>query len=253
MTPAQRRWASLSPEAGFVAFYLWGMTGLPGFGNYPGPYGDDHQQHRRRADPRHRGRLGHQLRVPRIRHGGRGVHPLRRGHRGEHRPPPPEGRAGTLRRWTRPTAGMRRRPATRCGWWPSCSPGPRWWSAGTSPRTRRPVPRVASRAAWCWPPRSSSSTWPGSSCVFQRVSPVASPKPSKRSARAVRGHRAQRGGPGAALSEQRAAARAHPGAVDSSGTIALISFFVGLEVAAAFVLIVGELLEQTLLIRQESR
>ena len=41
-----------------------------------------------------------------------------------------------------------------------------------------------------------------------------------------------------------------PGAVSSSGTIVLISFFVGLEVAAAFILIVGELLEQTLLIRQ---
>lgn len=43
-----------------------------------------------------------------------------------------------------------------------------------------------------------------------------------------------------------------PGAVSSSGTIALISFFVGLEVAAAFILIVGELLEQTLLIRHGS-
>jgi multicomponent Na+:H+ antiporter subunit B len=41
-----------------------------------------------------------------------------------------------------------------------------------------------------------------------------------------------------------------PGAVSSSGTIALISFLVGVEVAAAFVLIVSELLEQTLLIRQ---
>jgi multicomponent Na+:H+ antiporter subunit B len=41
-----------------------------------------------------------------------------------------------------------------------------------------------------------------------------------------------------------------PGAVSSSGTIALTSFFVGLEVAAAFILIVGELLDQTLLIRQ---
>lgn len=41
-----------------------------------------------------------------------------------------------------------------------------------------------------------------------------------------------------------------PGAVSSSGTIALISFFVGLEVAAAFLLIVGELLEQTLLVRR---
>jgi multicomponent Na+:H+ antiporter subunit B len=40
-----------------------------------------------------------------------------------------------------------------------------------------------------------------------------------------------------------------PGAVSSSGTIALISFFVGLEVGAAFVLIVGELLEQTLMVR----
>jgi multicomponent Na+:H+ antiporter subunit B len=41
-----------------------------------------------------------------------------------------------------------------------------------------------------------------------------------------------------------------PGAVSSSGTIALISFFVGLEVAAAFILIVAELLDQTLLIRK---
>ena len=44
-----------------------------------------------------------------------------------------------------------------------------------------------------------------------------------------------------------------PGAVSSSGTIALISFLVGIEVAAAFVLIVSELLEQTLLVREESR
>jgi multicomponent Na+:H+ antiporter subunit B len=44
-----------------------------------------------------------------------------------------------------------------------------------------------------------------------------------------------------------------PGAVSSSGTIALISFFVGIEVAAAFVLIVGELLEQTLLVRRGAR
>ena len=42
-----------------------------------------------------------------------------------------------------------------------------------------------------------------------------------------------------------------PGAVSSSGTIALISFLVGIEVAAAFVLIIGELLEQTLLVRSE--
>ena len=44
-----------------------------------------------------------------------------------------------------------------------------------------------------------------------------------------------------------------PGAVSSSGTIALISFFVGLEVAAAFILIVGEMVDQTLLVRQGDR
>jgi multicomponent Na+:H+ antiporter subunit B len=44
-----------------------------------------------------------------------------------------------------------------------------------------------------------------------------------------------------------------PGAVSSSGTIALISFFVGVEVAAAFILIVSELLDQTLLLREGSR
>ncbi|MCL2584017.1 MAG: hypothetical protein FWE35_16355 [Streptosporangiales bacterium] len=41
-----------------------------------------------------------------------------------------------------------------------------------------------------------------------------------------------------------------PGAVSSGGTIPLISFFVGLEVAAAFVAIIGEFGEQTLLVRR---
>jgi multicomponent Na+:H+ antiporter subunit B len=40
-----------------------------------------------------------------------------------------------------------------------------------------------------------------------------------------------------------------PGAVSSGGVIPVISFFVGLEVAAAFVLIIGEFLEQRLLVR----
>ena len=41
------------------------------------------------------------------------------------------------------------------------------------------------------------------------------------------------------------------GSVSSSGTIALISFLVGIEVAAAFVLITGEFLEQRLLVRRD--
>jgi multicomponent Na+:H+ antiporter subunit B len=42
----------------------------------------------------------------------------------------------------------------------------------------------------------------------------------------------------------------YPGAVNSSGTIVLISGFVGVEVTAAFLLIVSELLDQTLLMRE---
>ena len=40
MTPGQRRWIFLAAVAGLAAFYVWGLAGLPGFGNYPGPYGD---------------------------------------------------------------------------------------------------------------------------------------------------------------------------------------------------------------------
>jgi multicomponent Na+:H+ antiporter subunit B len=42
------------------------------------------------------------------------------------------------------------------------------------------------------------------------------------------------------------------GAVDASGTIALISFFVGVEVVAAFMLIVNEFLEQTIVVRRRT-
>jgi multicomponent Na+:H+ antiporter subunit B len=44
-----------------------------------------------------------------------------------------------------------------------------------------------------------------------------------------------------------------PGAVSSSGTIALISFLVGIEVGAAFLLILGELMDQALLVREGRR
>ena len=40
MTPAIRRLVFLAAAAGFAIFFLWGLTALPGFGNYPGPYGD---------------------------------------------------------------------------------------------------------------------------------------------------------------------------------------------------------------------
>src|ERR1700740_1693914 len=39
MTPSARRWVFLVGAAGLAAFYLFGLSGLPGFGHYPGPYG----------------------------------------------------------------------------------------------------------------------------------------------------------------------------------------------------------------------
>ena len=32
-------WSFAGLAVGLVAFYLWGLSGLPGFGDYPGPYG----------------------------------------------------------------------------------------------------------------------------------------------------------------------------------------------------------------------
>jgi multicomponent Na+:H+ antiporter subunit B len=39
MTPRQRLWLFALGAAGLAACYLWAFAGLPGFGNYPGPYG----------------------------------------------------------------------------------------------------------------------------------------------------------------------------------------------------------------------
>ncbi len=40
MRPGQRKVVFLAALAGLLALYLWGLVGLPGFGHYPGPYGD---------------------------------------------------------------------------------------------------------------------------------------------------------------------------------------------------------------------
>ncbi|HET6750745.1 MAG TPA: MnhB domain-containing protein [Actinomycetes bacterium] len=40
MTPALRRWVFLAAAVVAGALLLWGLTGLPDYGVYPGPYGD---------------------------------------------------------------------------------------------------------------------------------------------------------------------------------------------------------------------
>ena len=153
MTPRQRRWIFLIAGAGLVAFYLWGLSGLPGFGNYPDRTGCGPAR-RRRADQRHRRGVRDQLRLPRLRHRGRGVHFVRRRGRGRDRAAPAAPRTG------RPAvdeAAGRDVPATSSAvrMVALLFPGPWSWPAGGWPRTRRPTRPAASRAGSCWPPRSS--------------------------------------------------------------------------------------------------
>jgi len=39
MTPRQRLWLFAVAVVGLAACYVWAFSGLPGFGHYPGPYG----------------------------------------------------------------------------------------------------------------------------------------------------------------------------------------------------------------------
>ena len=108
--------------AGLAAFYLWGLAGLPGFGHYPGPYGDIINRIAvgqtnatgvvSAVNFEYRGfdTVGEEfiLFVAAA-----GVATVLRHLRGERDRP-----AGT-----RPRTGTRRRPATRSGWW-------RWLLAG---------------------------------------------------------------------------------------------------------------------------
>src|SRR6266568_1692687 len=171
MTPRQRRWIFLVAGAGLVAFYLWGLSGLPGFGRYPGPYGPAI------------------LRVAVAQTNATGVvSAINFDYRGFDT----VGEEFILFVAATGVATVLRRLRGE--------------------RERSAVDEVGAGGF-----------------VAIGVSAVAMGLPYLKNLLPL---------------------GQVPGAVSSSGTIALISFFVGIEVAAAFILIVGELLEQTLLIRQ---
>jgi multicomponent Na+:H+ antiporter subunit B len=253
MTPAQRRWAFLAGAAGLVALYLWGMTGLPGFGNYPGPYGDIinaiavAQTHATGVvsaiNFEYRGfdTVGEEfiLFVAAT-----GVSTVLRHLRGERertavdeakdRTVPPTSDAVRLVAlfFTGPTVVM--------GWFLASH-------AQTSPSGGFQGGVVLATGFIL-------IYLAGQFLVFERISPV----DITDAVEAV-------GAGGFACIGLSAVVLGlpylsnflplgqTPGAVDSSGTIALISFFVGIEVAAAFILIVSELLGQTLLIGRGSQ
>ena len=253
MRPAVRRWVFLIAGAGFVAFYLWGLTGLPGFGNYPGPYGD----------------IINSVAVAQTKATGvvsainfeyrgfdtvgeefilfvaaTGVSTVLRHLRGERdrsaldealdRNAPPTSDA------IRMVALLFTGPTVVIGWYLASH-------AQTSPSGGFQGGMVLATAFIL-------IYLAGQFLVFERVSPVDvtdAVEAVGAAGFACIGLAAV--GLGLAYLSNYLPLGQTPGAVDSSGTIALISFFVGVEVAASFVLIVGELLEQTLLVRQESR
>lgn len=252
MTPAQRRWLFLAGAAGFAAFYLWGLTGLPGFGNYPGPYGDIINRIAvaqtnatgvvSAVNFEYRGidTVGEEfiLFIAVI-----GVSTVLRHLRGEGER---EARDEAMGRDVPPTSDSVRMlalvligPTLVMGWWLVSH-------AQTSPSGGFQGGVVLATAFILL-------YLAGEFLVFERVSPIDiidAVEAVGAGGFAAVGVTAV--GLGLAYLTNFLPRGTTPGAVSSSGTIALISFFVGLEVGAAFVLVVSELLEQTLLVRQES-
>jgi multicomponent Na+:H+ antiporter subunit B len=249
MTPRLRRCAFLAGMAGLAAFYLWGLHGLPGFGRYPGPYGDVINRIAvgqtnatgvvSAINFEYRGfdTLGEEFILFAA---AAGVAIVLRRLRGEQERSATDEAAG---RDLPPTSDAVRQvaliltgPMLVVGWYLASH-------AQTSPSGGFQGGVVLATAFIL-------IYLAGHFLAFERVSPV----DVTDAVEAV-------GAAGFAAIGLAAVAMGLPfltnflglgtipGAVSSSGTIALISFFVGLEVAAAFVLIVSELLDQALLLR----
>jgi multicomponent Na+:H+ antiporter subunit B len=253
MTPAARRWVFLIAGAGLVAFYLWGLTGLPGFGAYPGPYGFIINQvavGQTKATAvvsainfEYRGfdTVGEEFILFVAAAGVSTVLRHLRGERNRSALDEAMGRdAPATSEAVRVLALVFTGPVVIMGWYLAAH-------AQTSPSGGFQGGVVLATAFIL-------IYLSGQFLVFKRVSPVA-----------VTDAVEAAGAGGFAcvglsalflglpyLTNDLGLGKT-PGAIDSSGTIALISFFVGVEVAAAFVLIVGELLEQTLLVRKEAQ
>ena len=248
MTARQRLWLFAVAIAGFSAFYLWGLAGLPGFGNYPGPYGDVINRMAvaqtnatgvvSAVNFAYRGfdTLGEEfiLFVAAT-----GVSLVLRHLRGEQERSP---RDEAIDRDDAVTtdaimiaALVFVGPTVALGWFLASH-------AQTSPSGGFQGGAVLGSAFML-------IYLGGQFLTFKRISPVAVADAVEA---AAAGSFAAVGVAALALGLPYLAnvlpLGGTPGAVSSSGTIALISFFVGIEVAAAFAVMVSEMLEQTLLV-----
>ena len=251
MSHAARRWIFLAAIAGFAAFYLWGLAGLPAFGSYPGPYGfiinkiavsqTNATGVVSAVNFEYRGfdTVGEEFILFMA---ATGVAVVLRHLRGERERP---GLEAGLEWDSPPTSDAVRQaalvfvgPVLLFGWWLASH-------AQTSPSGGFQGGVVLATAFFL-------IYLSGGLLTFRRISPV--DLTDAVGAAGAGGFAAV--GIAAVLMglpflDNYLPLGIKPGAVSSSGTIALISFFVGVEVGAAFVLIVGEMLEQTLLVRDE--
>jgi multicomponent Na+:H+ antiporter subunit B len=253
VTPRQRLWAFLIGMTGLAAFYLWGLAGLPDFGSYPGPYGyiiNDAAVGQTNAtgavsavnfDYRGFDTVGEEFILFVAAAGVATVLRHLRGERerqardedpGRHVPPTSEA--------VRMTALILTGPVLVMGWFLASH-------AQTSPSGGFQGGVVLATAFIL-------VYLAGQFLAFERISPV----DITDAVEAVGAGGFAAVGISAVFMGLTYLTNflplgTIPGAVSSSGTIALISFFVGLEVGAAFILIVSELLDQTLLLRERSR
>jgi multicomponent Na+:H+ antiporter subunit B len=251
MTPRQRRWFFLVAAAGLVACYLWAFAGLPGFGNYPGPYGPAILRQAvaqtnatgvvSAINFEYRGfdTVGEEFILFTA---AAGMAVVLRQLRGEREQPPLD---EAKDRHLPPTSAAVRTAALLLAG-PTIVIG--WWLASHAQAN----PSGGFQGGVILATAFFLVYLAGEFLVFRRLSPVA----------VLDAVEAIGAGGFAAVGVTAVAMGLPyldnflplgqlPGAVSSSGTIALISFFVGVEVAAAFILIVGELLDQTLLIRSQ--
>ena len=253
MTPRQRLWLFGVAIAGFAAFYLWGLAGLPGFGHYPGPYGDVINRIAVKqtnatgvvsaVNFEYRGfdTLGEEfiLFVAAT-----GVSLVLRHLRGERERPAADDALdredAVSTDAIRVAALVFVGPTVVLGWFLASH-------AQTSPSGGFQGGAVLASAFML-------IYLGGQFLTFKRVSPVDITDAIEA---AAAGAFAVVGVAALALGLPYLAnflpLGGAPGAVSSSGTIALISFLVGIEVAAAFAAMVSELLEQTLLVPARRR
>jgi multicomponent Na+:H+ antiporter subunit B len=250
MTPTQRRWIVCVALAGLAAFYLWGMSGLPGFGHYPGPYGFAIL---RLAVPQtnatgvvsavnfsYRGfdTLGEEFILFAAAVGVATV--LRRLRDERERSAVDEAAdrdvpstSGAVRMVALLFTG----PVLVVGWWLATH-------AQASPSGGFQGGVILATAFILL-------YLSGEFLVLKRFSPAALTDAVEAAGAGGFAAVGLAAVPmGLAFGTNYLPLGQVPGAVSSSGTIALISFFVGLEVGAAFLLIIGEMLDQTLLIRE---